>query len=286
MRHSGQTDPRGLGFSYEKASNAPSAPSSKTIPQQHKGTAVAFTYNPPTTPSKVEPASERNRSDIYAGSRIPEPRYGTSKLPVQSPRGSQMSEDKNVQTRPKSPSTRGEAMQSNIDESSELSSTSQESMVNEYAKESMRQKTSALIAGSTATAPILKSNIYKSPTTQSPASQISTRPKTTNDNDSYPRYSSTPTQPPPKQQRPSLWGQESKSSQLPSSTRLPVLTPKESAGIERKYTQGSSKQVKNSDGSFVESPDNLTAKQRTIGLRPSSSLVKINFIYSLSDTRI
>lgn len=282
LRHSGQSDPRGLGFSYEK-NNAPATQPSKTAPQKHHGTALAFTYNPQKS-SKTDLASEKIRTQQkeIQTSRVVESSYSDRR--AGQPQRI-LYDEKSPQTRAKSPGIKGEAVQSNIDESSEISSTSQESMVNEYAKESMRQKTSALIAGSTVNTPptIAKTNLYKTPpasfTSQSPASKLTPRP-TLNDSEQYSRYGlASSTKSPSKSQQRSLWGQDEESTQ-PSTTRLPVLSPSEAAGVERKYTHLSRKRmVKNADGSYEETeetidPDSIDPKRKFIGSKLPSSMVK------------
>lgn len=272
LRHSGQTDPRGLGFSYERA-NAPSLASSKSAPQKHKGTALAFTYNPQNS-SKTETISERS------GAHQKEAKPSESKYKSAIPKRSfQTSDEKIYQTKTKSTEIKGEPTQSNIDESSELSSTSQESMVDEYAKESMRQKTSALIAGSAANVSptVASANFYKTPPT-SYASQSATSPSKQLDiNEQYPRYGSAQAQP-VKQQRTSLWGQERST---PSSTRLPVLSPTDT---ERKYTHVSRvRTVKNADGSIEETeeilePDSIDSKPRAL---EKSYAPSVNFQFCL-----
>lgn len=271
LRHSGQTDPRGLGFSYEKA-NAPSLASSKSVPQKHKGTALAFTYNPQNS-SRPETISERS------GTQQKEAKPSESKYKSAIPKRSfQASDEKIYQTKTKSTEIKGEPTQSNIDESSELSSTSQESMVDEYAKESMRQKTSALIAGSAANVSptVASANFYKTPPT-SYVSQTTSPSKQLDINEQYPRYGSTQTQP-VKQQRTSLWGQERST---PSSTRLPVLSPTDS---ERKYTHISRvRTVKNADGSIEETeeilePGSIDSKPKAL---EKSYAPSVNFQFCL-----
>lgn len=230
LRHSGQSDPRGLGFSYEKSSQ-PNVPSNRSAPSQHKGTALAFTYNPqiPTKTDLNSDAARTPQKDSYSN-KSTEPKQAAARL-QSSQKTSKLFEQKNYQTRTKSPDTKNETKQSNIDESSELSSTSQESMVDEYAKESMRQKTSALIAGSTAnTMPnITESSLYKKPSTLLPSPNDnldSTRAKLySKQSEQYSSHQPT--------KRSSLWDQETRS----SSSRLPVLSPTDSSAIERKYTQ-------------------------------------------------
>lgn len=288
LRHSGQSDPRGLGFSYEK-SGSQTAPFNKAAPQKQQGTALAFTYNPQKS-SKADLAPERLRTQQkeLQTSKIVEPSFIERKT-VQNHKN--LYEDRNLQTRAKSPVVKGEAMQSNIDESSELSSTSQESMVDEYAKESMRQKTSALIAGSAANAPptLTKSNIYKLPPTsftqQTPPLKSTTR-SAPNDNDHQQRYgltTSAKTTTTPK--RSSLWGQDDEPIQS-STSRLPVLSPTEAAGVERKYTHVSRKRfVKNADGTYEErdetpEPNSIEPKSRLIANKSSTSMVKYYPIFS------
>lgn len=274
LRHSGQTDPRGLGFSYEKA-NAPSLASSKSIPQKHKGTALAFTYNPQNS-SKPETISERSTTQ-QKETRSSESKYGQTKSAIPQ-RNFQTPDEKIYQTKAKSTEIKAEPTQSNIDESSELSSTSQESMVDEYAKESMRQKTSALIAGSaTNTSPIAAgANFYKTPPTSYVSKSTSSHPKQLDNDEQYSRYGSAQAQP-VKQQRTSLWGQERST---PSSTRLPVLSPTDSTGTERKYTHVSrTRTVKNADGSIEETeeilePDSVDSKPKTLG---KSYTTSVNF---------
>lgn len=282
LRHSGQSDPRGLGFSYEKSS-APTGQSTKSAPQKHKGTALAFTYNPQNPSNKSDEVSERaqriqQQKDTYSTGRLTESRQ------IQPPKVSYTKDDRAQQTKSKSPEIRGEVKQSNIDESSELSATSQESMVDEYAKESMRQKTSALIAGSAAnTAPTTqKSSIYKTPSTlfspQNTSSQ--TRSKIQDDNEQYPRFGTPSSQTQSKQQqRSSLWGQDAARSPQNAISRLPVLSPTEPPGVDRQYTHISRKKVtKNADGSVEEreeiiEPESSDQRLRTVGPRPSSSVI-------------
>lgn len=263
LRHSGQADPRGLGFSYERA-NAPSLSSSKSVPQKHKGTALAFTYNP-QNPSKLETMAERSAAQ-QKETKSSESKYKSSKSAIPQ-RSFQTSAEKIYQTKTKSTEFKGEPTQSNIDESSEISSTSQESMVDEYAKESMRQKTSALIAGSAAnTSPSAAgTNLYKTAPV-SYASQNATSPSKQSDiNEQYLRYGSNQ---PAKQQRNSLWTQDRST---PSTTRLPVLSPTDSTGVERKYTHVSRlRTVKNADGSIEETeeilePDSIDLKPKAHG---------------------
>lgn len=251
LRHSGQSDPRGLGFTYEKMT-APTSTLNKPTSLKQKGTALAFTYNPRSS-SKTELVTDniRTQQKEVHSSKLTEPRYVERKSTQPQKGFSQASDERGYHMRSKSPETRGEAVQSNIDESSELSSVSQESMVDEYAKESMRQKTSALIAGSA--------------------------PTRTSQNELSSRYG-LPANESAKQQRQPLWGQEHR----PASTRLPILAPSDSSGIERKYTHLSRKRVvQNADGSVEENeeiidPDSIDLRRRTTPTKPLSSMVKIN----------
>lgn len=286
LRHSGQSDPRGLGFTYEKTTTPANASNKQNVSSQ-KGTALAFTYNPQgTSRSDVAPESVRTQQkEVH--SRKSEPKYIERKS-TQLQKGSQILDEKGYQTRPKSPETRGEAMRSNLDESSELSSTSRESMVDEYAKESMRQKTSALIAGSTANnSPALTKSIYGTQTrSYSPQHSITKTTSRPLDSDQSIRYGVS-SQEPAKQQRQSLWGQETRP--FPSaSTRLPVLTPAESAGIERKYTHLSRKRVvQNADGSVEEreeiiDPDSFDYRKKSTQTKPLSLvMIDITFLVIL-----
>lgn len=222
LRHSNQNDPRGLGFSYEK-NNAPTAPSGKSVPQQHKGTALAFTYNPQNAKPDVQ---ERSRT-LHKESRSYETKHSSqiSSLPQ---KGSTLPDERLQRTGAKSPNVRGEAVQSNIDGSSDVSSTSKESMVDEYAKESMRQKTSAFIAGSAAhIQPTLsKTSIYKTPTTAIPVS--SNRAKS------------------PREIVPSQNYETSLDHELESNPiRQSVMSPQESIDFEKKYTDVNRREARN-----------------------------------------
>lgn len=279
LRHSGQSDPRGLGFTYEKTATPANASNKPNVSSQ-RGTALAFTYNPQGT-SRSDIAQESIRTQQKeVHSKLTEPKY-TERKSTQPQRGLQVSDDKGYLTRPKSPETRGEVVQSNIDESSELSSTSHESMVDEYAKESMRQKTSALIAGSTANnSPALTKSIYGTQTrSYSPQHSTTKTTSRTLDSDQSIRYGVS-SQEPSRQQRQSPWGEGAKPSPS-ASTRLPVLTPAESAGIERKYTHLSRKRVvHNADGSMEENeeiidPDSIDFLKKSPQTKPLS-LVMIN----------
>lgn len=283
LRHSGQSDPRGLGFTYEKTA-VPASASNKQNAYPQKGTALAFTYNPQSTSRSDNGPESIRTQQKEVHSRVAEPKYIERKS-TQPQKGSQSFDEKSYQTRPKSPEVRGEAMQSNIDESSELSSTSHESMVDEYARESMRQKTSALIAGSTANnSPALTKSIYgtqaRSYSPQHSTTKTTSRPL---DSDQSIRYGVS-SQEPAKQQRQSLWGQESRPSPS-ASTRLPVLTSSESAGIERKYTHLSRKRVvQNADGSIEEDeeiidPDSIDFRKRPAQTKPLSLvMISTNFL--------
>jgi len=288
LRHSGQSDPRGLGFSYEKA-DALHDTYGKSATQKHQGTALAFTYDPQV--SKSDSVSERTRAQQKdTVSKTAEPKYASNK-PIKLRNDMNQLEDGPTRSaRSSSPGSKGEIKQSNIDESSELSSTSHESMVDEYARESMRQKTSALIAGSTAkSAPFLtRSNIYKAPITPNssdntvPKEPIRAKSPVETEKLSRNKFSANsgkinrPTQS-------SLWDQDRSRTSQSTTTRLPVFTPAEPVGAERKYTHVSRKRVvKNSDGSYEETeeildPESIETKQGIVEPRPNLFSVKSQF---------
>lgn len=252
LQQPGQTDPRGLGFSYERSNLSNSASKSYKDDQVHKGTALAFSYDPQNT-SKVETTRQTRE---YSSKKIEELKYGNART---AQREARLSEDQGrdrgsgYDLRSKSPDHRGTRVSTNLDESSEISSNSKDSMVNEYAKESIRQKTSSYVA-STAS-PKTSSDIYKSPVTQSFSSRqqqqsassnqtTSAKPKDT-DRDYRARSTEKPR---------TLWGQESSLGQ----GRQPILSSSEVDEVDRKYAELT--RSRNASMSRLEDPKVYTQK--------------------------
>lgn len=229
LQHPGQSDPRGLGFSYDKPNSATTGTKMSRDSPVQRGTAVSFTYDPHIS-SNID-TNRYETKEAFSTKKIEELKYGNARTAQKEVRLSdQTDRHSSGDMRSRTPEAKIGKGPTNIDESSEISSTSHESMVGEYAKESMRQKTSAFIASSGGNSTTPKtSSIYKSPITQTfkQANQSHSSAKT-----SEPVGRTRQQQQPSERQR-SLWDQESSS----PIGRQPILTASQVEEVDRKYAE-------------------------------------------------
>lgn len=257
LQQPGHVDSR--GFSYERSHTTSTQPTKQAADHQHphKGTALAFTYDPQNASKSSELPYGRQNSvsrDAYSSnSKLEELKYGNART---AQKGARLDDEPKLSStsdlRSKSP-VRSKVTNTNIDESSEISSTSHDSMVGEYAKDSLRQKTSAYITNNSANnlksksptsiynkqVPVtqpFQSNIHTSGTSlsQSPKSAKSSH-RETDPHNSQRGLPDRPTASKRESQKP-LWDTDATTNTSPRG-RQPILSASEIEEVDRKYTQ-------------------------------------------------
>lgn len=278
LQQPGQTDPRGLGFSYERQNQSATLPSNRSGPGVQKGTALAFTYNPKQSSTHDLSEQSKHQSSTETNPRrIGELKYGNARTAQKGTRVADGIEFP-IQSRSKSPSeSRAGIKQSNIDDNVEDFSGSREYVEGDYTKESIRLKTSALISGSNAankpSATISSQQSHISPQVSlSNRGGLSAQNKVIDHESSYTSRhasrSSTPAKP--------LWDNDD--SPLSNSAREPILSPAEAAEIERKYNELSRKKSDLSQDDTRRYQESTQAKPRA-NVKPYPTMVMITSLF-------